>query len=265
MATNLIASFGSINEYCERGRTKMEIGKMVLSDLPDDLSTWLENLEGLTEISKVNVMIPVYYRDQEGKVFFISDYVLHDNKAFEKNAPAGLYRGGALLEIKTREGRIVIYDERYKWLRMVGGIARFNEGFDLMKTAVREGVVEELSVLANGEKTRLVPTGTSGCIGFSVEGWGITAEVIEETGSLSVIKTTFNEANHAFEMVVRWDISNYDGLIVLHSEDWFRGGHSGFVPFVINDKGEVVGLYDGRHGFVPMPMQTLHPTLISVL
>lgn len=243
----------------------MEIGKILLSDLPEDLSIWLEKLEGLTEISKVNVMIPVYYRDQEGKVFFISDYILHDNKAFEKSAPAGLYRGGAVLEIKTREGRIVIYDERYKWLRMVGGIARFNEGLDLMNTAIREGVIEELSVLANGEKTRLVPIGTSGAIGLSVESWGITAEVIEETGSLSVIKTTFNQANHAFEMVVSWDISNYDGLIVLHSEDWYRGGHSGFVPFVINDKGEVVGLYDGRHGFVPIPVQKLHPTLESVL
>lgn len=235
--------------------------KIELEKIPNELRDYLKSMsnEGKADI-------PVYYRDEiTEEVFLIDDFVLRNNREFEKTALKGLYRGGALLEVLTKEGRIVIYDERYKWLRMVGGIARFAEGSDLMMTAIREGVIEELSVLANGEKTRLVPIGTSESIGLSVEGWGITTEAIEETGSLSVVKTSFNEANHAFEVIAQWDISDRDGLIVLHSEDWFRGGRSGFVPFVIDDCGNVVGLYDGRHGFVPMPVQNLHPTLKELL
>lgn len=237
----------------------MEIGIISIESIPKEKKEYLLSLEAGKN------QTPAYYKNDNGDVFFIADYVLTNTKIFEKTAPTDLYRGGALLEVLTKEGRIVIYDERYKWLRMVGGIARFTEGSNLMKTAIREGVIEELSVLANGEKTRLVPIGMSESMGLTIGGWGITTEGIEETGSLSVIKTSFNEANRAFELVVRWDISDYDGLIILHSEDWFRGGRSGFIPFVINDKGEVIGLYDGRHGFVPMPVSLLHPTLKEVL
>jgi hypothetical protein len=246
----------------ERGNG-MEIKTRLLKEIPVDLVCYLQKLELNTDSTK-QAAIPVYYKEGRN-VFFISDYVLRDNRAFEKSAPVGLYRGGALLEVMTKQGRIVIYDERYKWLRMVGGIARHSEGADLMKTAIREGVVEELSVLVNGEKTRLVPIGTSGSVGLTIEGWGITTENIEETGSLEVVKTIFNKTNHAFELVVQWDVSDRDGLIVLHSEDWFKGGRSGFVPLVIDDIGDVIGFYDGRHGFVPIPVQNLHPTLASVL
>ncbi|MEI8067936.1 MAG: hypothetical protein WCG91_03260 [Candidatus Shapirobacteria bacterium] len=238
----------------------MFIGKVLLSGIPASLKDYLESLpEG-------QVAVPVYYRDDvSGQVYFISDYTLTNVKEFEKSAPAGLYRGGALLELLTKQGRVVIYDERYKWIRMIGGIARYSEGGDLIKTAIRESVVEELTVLTNGEKTRLVPCGTIELTSHDVEGWGITVDSIEETGSISVVKRTFNEANHAFELVVRWDISDCDDLIILHSEDWFRGGRSGFVPFVINDKGEIIGLYDGRHGYMSLPVETLHPTLAEVL
>lgn len=244
-------------------KNRMQINKILLKDLPIELVCYLQELDLTTDPAK-KAAIPVYYK-KGGENFFISDYVLRDNRAFEKSAPSRLYRGGALLKVITKQGCIVIYDERYKWLRMVGGIARHSEGLDLMKTAVREGVVEELSVLANGEKTRLVPIGMSGSVGLTIDGWGITAENIEETGALSVVKTIFNEANHAFEIVVQWDLSDCDGLIVLHSEDWYKGGRTGFAPLVIDDIGDVIGFYDGRHGYVPLPVQNLHPTLASVL
>ncbi len=114
----------------------MEIGKRVLNELPDTQRQYLFSLEASTDISK-KAEIPVYYREGDGQVWFISDFVLRDNKAFEKTAPAGLYRGGALMKLLTKQGQVVIYDERYKWLRLIGGIARFNEGDDLIKTAIR--------------------------------------------------------------------------------------------------------------------------------
>ncbi len=62
-------------------------------------------------------------------------------------------------------------------------------------------------------------------------------------------------------------MSNYNNgdFIILHNEDWFRGGPSGFTPFVINETGLIVGLYDGRHGYVPMSVQAFHPTLKACL
>ena len=236
----------------------MEIGIISIESLPEDKRLYLLSLEAGKNRT------PVYFKSADG-VFLVQDHILTNNKVFEATAPQGLYRGGALLKILTKEGQVVIYDERYKWLRLIGGIARYDEGIDLTKTAVREAVVEELSVLTNGEKTRLVPAGTSGMVGLSIESWGITAEEIEETGSLSEVTYFFNEKNRAFEIVIQWDISDRDNLILLHSEDWFRGGRSGFIPFVINDKGEVIGLYDGRHGYIPMPVSLLHPTLKEVL
>jgi hypothetical protein len=90
----------------------MEIRKMKLVDLPEELSSYLKDLAGSTEIAKINkAMIPVYYHVGD-EVFFITDYVLWDNKRFEKTAPDGLYRGGALLKLLTKDGQVVIYDER---------------------------------------------------------------------------------------------------------------------------------------------------------
>jgi hypothetical protein len=195
----------------------------------------------------------------------VGDFILQDNKLFEKTAPAGLYRGGALMKLLTKNGQVVLYDERYQWLRMVGGIARFSEGSDLKKTAVREAVVEELAILADSEKVRLVPEGTKDLVGLSVPGWGITVEGILEAGSLSVVDYFFNDANRAFEMVVQWDLSAWDGLCILHSEDWFRGGRSGFTPIVIDKEGTIVGMYDGRHGYAPLPVHKLHSTLEACL
>lgn len=233
----------------------MEIRRMPVQDLPEELRDFLLGLEDK------GASVPVYWRNQYGRVFFVVDYVLRDVKTFEKTAPVGLYRGGALLELLTKYGQVVLYDERYRWLRLIGGIARYDEGDDLRKTAIREAVVEELAVLTGNERIRLVPKNTKDMIGLSIPGWGITVGSVEETGSLSVVNHFFNDANKAFEMVVQWDISDRDGLIILHSEDWFRGGRSGFIPFVINECADIVGVFDGRHGYVPLPVANLHPTL----
>lgn len=229
--------------------------------LPSDLCEYLWSLpmEGKDEI-------PVYYRNGEGSVFFISDYVLRDVRIFERTAVSGLYRGGALLRLRTKNGQVVLYDARYKWLRLIGGIAHYSEGSDLFKTAVRESVIEELAVLAEDEKVRLVPRGVKSLVGLDIPEWGITVKDIVETGSLYQLQHFFNDDNKAFEMVVEWNLSNYSGdLTILHNEDYFHGGRSGFIPFVINEAGDVVGLYNGRHGYVSMPIQAFHPTLKACL
>jgi hypothetical protein len=243
----------------------MGIGRMVLEELPVVQQQYLLDLEASTEADR-KAAIPVYWCDESGEVFFITDFILRDNKRFEKTAPTGLYRGGALLRLLTREGQIVIYDERFKWLRLIGGIARFNEGEDLTKTAVREAIVEELAVLADGEKVRLVPQGMSQMIkSTAIESWRIDIPEIRETGIIREVTYLFNDANKAFEVIIEWDISGEKNLIILHSEDWFKGGSTGFIPFVLDEAGNMVGLYDGRHGYVPMPIGKFHPTLEATM
>ena len=67
----------------------MKIGMTMLQDLSKELQDYLMSLpmEGKNEI-------PVYYRNEAGEVFFVSNYILRDSKSFEKTAPASLYRGG---------------------------------------------------------------------------------------------------------------------------------------------------------------------------
>ncbi len=233
-----------------------------LMELPSGLCEYLRSLpmEGKDEI-------PVYYRNNKEEVFFVSDFILRDVKTFEKTAVSGLYRGGGLLRLRTKNGQVVIYDDRYKWFRLIGGIAHYSEGSDLFKTAVRESVVEELSVLTKNENFRLVPKGFKSFVKTEIPGWGITVKDVVETGSLFQLQHFFNDDNKSFEVVVEWDLSNYNNgdFIILHNEDWFRGGRSGFTPFVINETGLIVGLYDGRHGYVPMSVQAFHPTLKACL
>lgn len=239
--------------------------EITLNELEPKFRDYLVKLDESTDPNK-KAEIPVYVKIGE-EAYFVTDYKLRDNKQFEKTAPPNLYRGGASLKLVTKEGQVVIYDERYRWLRLIGGIARFDEGSDLAETAIREAIIEELAVLADGEKVRLVPPqGMSQMIkSTAIDSWRINVPEIRETGIITEITHFFNEANKAFELVVEWDISNENNLIILHSEEWFKGGSTGFIPFVINSEGDVVGMYDGRHGYVSLPISNLHPTLERVL
>lgn len=212
--------------------------------------------------------IPVYWRNKEtGSVFFISDFVLRDNKLFEKNTQSnsGLYRGGGLLDLKTEEGRVVIPDERFHWLRPIGGIAKFSEAEDLSATAIRESVIEELFITSPDEKIRYVPVGIDGTT-LSCE-WGFSAMKIQNIGNIKFEKYFFNEQNRAFEALVSWEIK--EKIKVFHNEDWYAGGRSGIVPVVIEKYGRIVGIYSGRQGLIDIPVSNaimeLHPTLASIL
>ena len=195
---------------------------------------------------------------------------MSNNKEFEKNAPEGLWRGGGILLIKTREGVVVLYDERNKWFKMPGGVARFSEGQDLSRASVREGVIEEISVTTADEKSRLVPKNLSMDVGLSIDSWGITTEAIRPCGELTIVGTYFNTTNRCVEVVTMWDISHVeDELKFFHNEDWFAGGRTGFVPTVINRTGQILGIYGGRHGLISYPIPAggvkIHPTLQIVL
>ena len=244
----------------------MEIGKVTLGELPEELRQYLTDLYKATTVDQsIKTMIPVYHRDGDN-VYFIEDYILHDNKTFEKTAPAGLYRGGALLSLMTDYGQVVIPDERFGWLRLIGGIARFDEGDDLTKTAIREAVVEELAVLSKDEKTRFVPKGIDG-VSLNITGWGFSAEQLQEIGEIEIVNHFFNDANRALEIVVQWTVEGE--LKIFHNEDWFKGGMSGITPMMVDYLGRIVGIYSGRQGLIKIPAANvsmkLHPTLASIL
>jgi len=232
----------------------IDIKKIKMSDLPQDEQVYLNSLgDGPTET-------PVYYNNGVD-IFFVFDFILRDVKEFEKTSLDSLYRGGGLLKLTTKQGQVVIYDERYKWLRLVGGVARYHEGDNLIKTSIREGAIEELVILADDEQTRLVPKDMGHFVKPDIDSWNINVPDVREAGSISVVGCFLNNKNRSFEVVVEWDISDEKNLKILHSEDWFKGGRSGFVPFVIDIEGHVVGLYDGRHGYVGLPIESFHPTL----
>lgn len=240
----------------------MEIKTIRVQQLPARLADFLRRLPDMTN---QKITVPVYYREGED-VYFIENYVLHEIKAFEDLAPTGLYRGGALLSLMTDYGQVVIPDERYSWLRLIGGIARFNEGNDLTKTAIREAVVEELAVLSKDEKTRFVPKGIDG-VSLSINGWNFSAEKLEEVGEIKVLKHFFNDVNHAFENVVQWTVPGE--LKIFHNEDWYKGGMSGISPLTIDQQGRITGIYSGRQGLIKIPVATetmkLHPTLAAII
>lgn len=210
--------------------------------------------------------IPVYLKKGE-QLFFIEDYILNNNKEFEKNAVEDLFRGGGLLDLLTDKGRACIYDERYG-LRQAAGIARFSEGKDLIKTAIREGILEEISIFyRNGdEKIKIVPKGYANTSSKQINNWNLTCDTLEEKGEIRVLDYFLNNSNKALEAIVQWDLSENDkNLIICHTEDWYMHGNSGFTVFAVDEKGIIVGCYDGQHGYMSFSNIKIHPTLTHVL
>lgn len=245
----------------------MKSTRISFFDLKDGIRGYLETVgEYIGPRMEDQSGFPIYQKKGSGGVFFIFDYVLKNVKEFEKTAPMGFYRGGALLSLMTDYGQVVIPDERYGWLRLIGGIAHFNEGYNLVETAIRESVIEELAVLSKDEKIRFVPKGINE-VSLSVHGWDFSAERFEEVGKIEIVNYFFNDANKAFEVVVQWTVSGE--LKIFHNEDWFKGGLSGISPLTIDEKGRITGIYSGRQGLIKIPVSAepmkLHPTLASIL
>lgn len=244
----------------------MKILETTLSQVPLELRDYLNSIMDRSR----GEQMPVYYQPSGSEdVFWIKDYILKDNMVFEKTAPAELWKGGGSLLLKTKHGYLTLFDERYDWLRMPGGLSIFKEGNNLIETAIREVIMEEIVVLRSDESERLVPMNLRKDVDRNIKNWDITVPVVKGCGTFKIVNYFFNQKNKCLEAVIMWDLGEETDLIVLHNEDWFRGGDTGFSAFVINKAGNILGIYDGRHGFVKFPIpaggMNLHETLKKVL
>lgn len=204
--------------------------------------------------------IPVYSKWSDG-FYFISDFKLptRANKKFEKEAPEGLFRGGAVIKVICSQGICVIPDERHGWFKPFAGIARHIEGRNLCLTGARE-LIEEAFVYDLEKKTRFVPadyrdTAKNCTLDFTVE------ETVE-VGEIGVLGYDLNATNRALEAVLEWNIT---GIRVPFSisleEKWWAGGHNGVSVYTINPRGELVGVFSGQQGFIEIPKYGIHETL----
>jgi len=223
-----------------------------------------EFLFSLPQSSPEEDGIPVYLI-VENCAYFISDFKLSSkaNKQFEKEAPAGLYRGGAVIKVQSKYGTLVVPDDRYKWWKPFAGIANFSEGLDLTKTGARE-LIEEAFVYSSDKKTRFVPKGMLSATKLC--SLDFEAEQVKELGKIEIVGFEINETNRALEAVLHWDISKIDvPYSVSLEEEWFAGGKNGISVYAINSSGEIVGIFSGQQGFQEIANFGIHETLKHLL
>ncbi|MDR0590985.1 MAG: hypothetical protein LBG75_00210 [Candidatus Nomurabacteria bacterium] len=249
-----------------------QVSHILFDQLPSEKKEFLlrhgEKVSGFNQ----DGCAPVFYVQADMRFAFISDYAMADTKSFEasgKGPALGLYRGGGSLVVKTNEGYLAFYDDRYKWLRQLGGIALFKEGGDLRQTAIREGYEEELLPigLIGGKETLLIPHGVSNeCvrhkINFFKKVYGVTLETKQISAEFEDVKYTLNDRNSCIEAVVKLDLSGEGMIYALAVEDkWFRGGEFMPTAIVVDDHGNKIGSYTPRQGYVPDDVTKLCPTL----
>ncbi|MDR0397620.1 MAG: hypothetical protein LBH36_00325 [Candidatus Nomurabacteria bacterium] len=215
------------------------------------------------------------FMSEKGKVHCIKDFVITNLEAFEQSdisRKLDVFRGGGALKLVTNKGVCVYYDERHGWYRLPAGIALFNEGSDLVKTAIREGFHEELFpvIVENGEEILLVPLSTSFAqidkkLKAFKQAFGVKLGIRIIDADFRVVDYFANYDNNCIEAVVELDLSNERVEYVAAVEDgWFRGGC--FMPPVHAMKnGTIKGVYAPRQGFVPVNGQKLHPTLKYIM
>ena len=199
---------------------------------------------------------------EDGDVFLYPHKVMATqfNKQFERDAPAGLYRGGAIIRVVSSYGTLVVPDERYGWWKPFAGIAQGDEGHDLTITGVRE-LIEEAFIYDVKKTTRFVPVGTTkgtsrACrLGFEVSN-------VVEVGTIKAVGFELNEKNKAIEAVLEWDITSIDTpYSVSLEEEWWAGGQNGVSVYVIGNDGTLNGVFSGQQGFIKIPSLGIHPTL----
>lgn len=209
--------------------------------------------------------VPIYYISNN-QVHLISDYVLINVKAFESEKLENLYRGGGVMIIRLKDCDVVIPDDRYQWLRPVGGIAKPNEAINLEETAIRESIIEELGIYSRDGSIRYIPNGAKIShkdVRNIHNYWNFTPKEVEYVGHITK-EFILNFDNQTFEAVLYWHIPlNARDLIVLHQEDWFTGGASGITPLAIDDNNRVIGVFSGRQGYFPLPFTRIHPTVAA--
>lgn len=207
--------------------------------------------------------IPLYVENDNG-LTFIFDFGISgsENEKFEKKAPPGLLRGGAVIKIISRQGILVIPDERYHWFRLFGGVARFNEWHNLQFTGGRE-LSEEVFVYDLKKNARYVPIGYAQTASNKC-GLDFNVKTIEELGRLELIDYKKNYSNKCIEAILKWDISTLNNFSVNLEEEWGIS-KSGISVYAINNQGKIMGIFSGQQGFVEFPKFSLHKTLEAAL
>ncbi len=211
--------------------------------------------------------MPIYLR-QGDEAIFIEDFPLpvKANGEFEKGAAQhDLYRGGAMTMVYSEHGQLVTFDDRQSWWKPIAaGIAKFEEGDDLMKAAKRE-LLEELWVLScfSKEQRRFVPNGYTEDSLSHVDLLGYDAQIVELETAHQFMKHVFNDKNRAYECVASWNLENIPGpWTALNEEDaWFLPGKAGLVLSAIDEDGNLNGFFSGQQGFVPAGTNKLHVSI----
>jgi hypothetical protein len=242
----------------------MEIKKTSFDTLGSFQKDFLVELVGEFPFSPSDPGIPVYSRWSDG-FSFITNFILptRANKKFEKEAPEGLFRGGAVIKVVCSQGICVVPDERHGWFKPFAGIARHSEGHNLCLAGARE-LLEEAFVYDLQKTTRFVPgdhlDAPKNCT------LNFTVERTIEIGEINLLGYEINETNRALESVLEWDIT---GIRVPFSisleEKWWAGGNNGVSVYAINPSGELIGVFSGQQGFIEIPKYGVHETLQKYL
>lgn len=220
-------------------------------------------LDGLLRAEGDDPGIPIYLRDGE-RFIFLPEYKMASviNRHFEETAPAGLYRGGAVILVTCHSCTLAIPDDRYSWYKPFAGIAEHSEGYNLVLTGIRT-LAEEAFLSNTKEKTfRFVPQGTgTGCNLTSL--LGFTAERSVEVGQIRLSHYAVNEINRAYEAVLTWDVSNIGVPFSVSFEKQVLGNDKVSV-YMLGHDGVLTAVFSDQPGLIPLPRLDIHPTLLSI-
>lgn len=204
--------------------------------------------------------VPIYYKGQDGEFYHVPRVACPWGKRgeFMKDAPDGLFLTGAAVFVKTHQGIGVAPDERDggKWKATAQGWATHLEGDDSLQTAMRE-LHEE--VVAFTGRTELVPAG--GVPKQTVRSLGILLTEARSVGQLELLRVNENVDERVVEFVYVWDLSEIESLMLTYEEEWFQGGNIGANIHVLSASGDLVGVFSGQQGFVPIVQLALHPVV----
>lgn len=180
---------------------------------------------------------PLYLR--EGDQFsLIKDCVIseHDITLLKPSFPNWLYRGGGVVNLTTKLGLIVRFDDRHNWWKpSTAGIADICDVGDtpeqiLINSALRE-LSEEIEVIADQKMN-----------------------ILDQPKN---IKFTVNEPDKAIEAVIDIDLSSYNIVNIIASED------DDIIPTigVLNQK-RIIGIYNQTQGYIDLQMVNVHPSVL---
>lgn len=179
---------------------------------------------------------PLYLKNSDGNFSLIADCAIDEKhiSLLKPSFPSWLYRGGGVVNLITREGVVVRFDDRRGWWKpAAAGIASILDGDNpsnlLVNSALRE-LTEEINIIAD--------------------------PIIKLKDQPKTVSFTVNEPDKAIEAVIMIDISAYDIKNIIGMED----GDVGPTIGVLNN-GRIVGLYNQTQGYINLLQINIHPSI----